>query len=160
MDCWSKIQGRLVDLILWCWWLLVCKSSFKTEGGSDGAGSSRAILVVWSLELTGGIMVLTVPVALRARALGGGCWLGFLLPVTLGPGGWWGVLWPCWADCSQQGHCLWRRHLAQGTHGSFSPSRPALAERKGGGSVSFLLRPWGGFLGGRIWAVLGTWTCF
>lgn len=47
-----------------------------------------------SLEITGGIVVLTIHLALRAQALSGGCWLGFLLPaaVTLGPGGWWVML--------------------------------------------------------------------
>lgn len=47
MDCWSKIQGRLVDLILWCWCLLVCKSSLKSDSGGGGAESSPLAIVCW-----------------------------------------------------------------------------------------------------------------
>lgn len=104
MDCWSKIQGRLVDLILWCWWLLVCKSSLKSDWGGDGAESSP-LAVVW-LERTAAVAVLTVPLALTARAFRGGAGLASRpAVVTSGVEGGWHVLPCCGLATSQQGHC-------------------------------------------------------
>lgn len=142
MDCWSKIQGRLVDLILWCWWLLVCKSWFKTEEWSDGAGSSQAVLVVCDRrELEGRDAY--VLLALRAWAPGGGCW--FLAASSGHTGA---------RRRRVVGYAVttmgWRGHCLIGCEGikpgePFPRAEPALAESKGIGSVSLLPRPWGGF---------------